>query len=647
MPRSRSSSTSSSRSRSSSKERNETRNTTQGSPLLSGQLSGRLTGSALVEHNARNGNRSLVTSERDDNSSGLEDNEGFDVFDLLGSGGANNETSEEEGEEDFGGDFSLFGPDSGDPVSGQEDDKSSNSFELTGKDLAKIKQDKPDEFKQYLDHWKKEFGEKSSSEAERNFRLLYILDKTLEDLVQLKGSEEFNANLNYWRNHSQPKQNSVLFKDLLVAQRNYELLLLINNGYNGSEGTQKAALQRIMDTHKTLGVEWEFAYYNNERAKLQPHTVLASQSGGVLSSIAGGGFALETDSNNKLEMVFPPLLVTDEDSLTVLSNMYDITRNAVAKKRPKNANEYDDLAEFKDELAKELGVKLEQPHDKLGSLRFDPQGLNLSGNPDDLNKGGYGQINIALTNDELITYSRALMVVERRAADESSENQKDYHWVYDIYDNLFKSLGVVENQSTRHLLAMELAKIVAMPSIIANNSGKEDLLQIHSNVKELFGVWVKDNAPNVILGSINPGDKESLKAILQDAGFRRSLMAIINSGVVDKIKKVTASNEVAVKTDTFFREYGETMEVEVNQLLDNVVRGIDTGESFSNPAGVEFGKETFGNGLGMRKDTFVTIPSGERRKLHLAEVRSDWMIRRMLLTSGESPQLDARTLLAS
>lgn len=76
----------------------------------------------------------------------------------------------------------------------------------------------------------------------------------------------------------------------------------------------------------------------------------------------------------------------------------------------------------------------------------------------------------------------------------------------------------------------------------------------------------------------------------------------------------------------------EIVKKEIEELFTKILPRLESGTYLVNRSDLKFGEEIFGNdqaGDGVRKETFVNVRSS-KRKLHLAEIRSGWTIRRYL-----------------
>lgn len=202
---------------------------------------------------------------------------------------------------------------------------------------------------------------------------------------------------------------------------------------------------------------------------------------------------------------------------------------------------------------------------------------------------------------------------------------------YDWLSNLANQINIyldskMDNKhlsSAKILLSKGLAGIGALPDISVDVSDG-----VASSVKEIFGIWIKDNTPNLVVSAAldDRSACEQLSGFTNDVKKRKKPRratrhaADISEMIIDALRK-SRNRVVSEKEKLAIRNEVKATLLRIHALIpvDRWIRN----ES------VHYGKETFDGihaGLGVRKDTFVNIPSGEKRKLHLAEIRSDWTI---------------------
>ena len=92
-------------------------------------------------------------------------------------------------------------------------------------------------------------------------------------------------------------------REITLAQEKYQKLLF-----------EKMGTGQIMDTHRSVGFEYEFATYEvlNKAIKIDSHNELGHSK--PISPLFNIPFKLETDSDDELEVVTPPLLIANDEN---------------------------------------------------------------------------------------------------------------------------------------------------------------------------------------------------------------------------------------------------------------------------------------------------------------------------------------------
>lgn len=450
-------------------------------------------------------------------------------------------------------------------------------------------------------------------------------------------------------------------KDITLAQEKYQKLL-----------SQKMGTSQIMDSHRSVGFEYEFATYEvlKPSLKIDSHNELGHSK--RISSLFNIPFKLETDSENELEIVTPPLLIANDNSAinkSTAKRLYQYYKDSASDLREKN----------KGKVVSTLNLASEG----FGNgWKFDPSAKNLKVSVDrkkhqDSDNEIYSQMNISLTLEETSNFmdkqSMSWVADENAETLEGSEifskayfrilnllNENDnkveeginfYLQKIDPKDSLpseeaeqiFEEIeDKVENLN--FLISRSLANSLAIPSIIFNEHfrDKELLNSLHSSVKETFGIWVKDTIQNIISGFVaeDSGTKMAMENLLKSC--KAEILEIIEqelhtdlNGAFPTVNTMFDSDHqkieerlVALKgsiPDIVRKEVNTTIDSLLSLLNDEKVKMFDYQSQFLN--------ESFNDnhsGFGVRKDTYTPITSGNKTNLNLVEIRNDESIDKFL-----------------
>lgn len=403
---------------------------------------------------------------------------------------------------------------------------------------------------------------------------------------------------------------------------------------------------QIMDMHRSLGLEYEFATFASKSGKppgIPAHVELGKSS--ALSSLFNMPFALESDTGNELEAVTPPLLVADSDT--------GINKGAANRIYMKYKHSLEALRD-KTGIGTEL-TKLDYSAAGLGdgwTFTGPMQNLCLDNRDKHLHSPGrvYSQMNISLTAEEIADFTK------ERSKEKSSLSQKAVARAFGAVLPLLEQhrdaaldAHVPDEERAEATQALNaantnlskgLAGLVSIPSILAKNEGiNQTKTSLFSSVKEYCGIWLKDSIPNLVDNTLaQAAARAAMRAVIQaaTAEVKNALDTEVNNelGLIkDDVKEwfswpfrktERAEEKLAGYKATYERELTATF----NGLLDRLNNEAPELQDTQAPV---YGQEKFGNqGLGVRKDTFVNIPGGANRKLHLAEMRKDQAIEQLL-----------------
>ena len=462
---------------------------------------------------------------------------------------------------------------------------------------------------------------------------IYMPDKQLDPEQSPQGKkptmEDLRAYNSYWSKKANPVSPNQNLISLITNQRKYETII---------SALSKNDRTFILDSHRTMGIELEFAQYAGP--DLGAHTELAVSNDSILQNVPGE-WVLETDDNQKLEIGVPPMYVIDTETgginIDVISSIRGIVKTALETSRDK----YKDggtISDFVAEMPNQgLGKNWSKKAMALSSLAFKGRTTyTYSGREEvnpalglhsgtEKNKYMYEQINLSMTAAEIAEN------IERQKIHEKVLSPRSYDWLSNLANQINIYLdSKMDNKhlsSAKNLLSKGLAGIGALPDISAHASDG-----VASSVKEIFGIWIKDNTPNLVVSAAldDRSACEQLSGFTNDVKKRKKPRratrhtADISEMIIDALRK--SRNQIFEGDVSEKEKLAIRNEVKATLLRIHALIPVDR---WIRNESVHYGKETFDGihaGLGVRKDTFVNIPSGEKRKLHLAEIRSDWTI---------------------
>ncbi len=238
---------------------------------------------------------------------------------------------------------------------------------------------------------------------------IYMPDKQLDPEQSPQGKkptmEDLRAYNSYWAKKANPVSPNQNLISLITNQRKYETII---------SALSKNDRTSILDSHRTMGIELEFAQYAGP--DLGAHTELAVSNDSILQSVPGE-WVLETDDNQKLEIGVPPMYVIDTETgginIDVISSIRGIVKTALETSRDK----YKDggtISDFVAEMPNQgLGKNWSKKAMALSSLAFKGRTTyTYSGREEvnsalglhsgtEKNKYMYEQINLSMTAAEI------------------------------------------------------------------------------------------------------------------------------------------------------------------------------------------------------------------------------------------------------
>ena len=411
----------------------------------------------------------------------------------------------------------------------------------------------------------------------------------------------------------------------------------------------------IMDRHRSVGFEYEFATYckvDGASPGLNAHVELGRSE--ELSTIFRMPFILETDENDELEAVTPPLLIADrggEINRGAANNIYAAYKASLKALRDENMPGPEDdpthLATL-DYEASGLG----------GGWEFagEMKGLCLGKRKKHATSSDhiYSQMNISLTAEEIADFTQTRSQIRSSSYQVLTEANTAIKAIFDAklgaafgaygQQNLMSEneAGMAwQNLATATTnICKGLAGLVSIPSILANNEGIGQKASLFTSVKEYCGMWLKDSIPNIVDSSLADANSRIIMQALMTAAedeVKAALGAVVDEqlkGIKDGVKEwltwpfskdSRADTKLAGYKTTFNNELATTFTAVIARLNRSAPRQIRT-QGAPGYGGEQFGEE----GLGVRKDTFVNIKSGKGRTMHLAEMRNDYVIGKLL-----------------
>ncbi len=460
------------------------------------------------------------------------------------------------------------------------------------------------------------------------------IDSFLEELIGVPvASYEID---HYKKAHGEDVKNT---KEITDAQRTYQ------NWLSGKIGSEK-----IMDTHRSVGFEYEFATYSipKEGLEIDSHKEIGHSR--QLSSLFSTPFKLETDSDNEIEIVTPPLIIADIDgeiNKEAADNIYTFYKDSAIDLRDDNLGKKIKTINLVDK-----GFGNVWKFDKAAGDLAISAGREKHADSDDQI---YSQMNISLTPGEISDFmdAQSLDWADDRDA-ETLEGTDLFSNAYFRILNLLEegSPGADEVRTLNVLISRALSNILALPSIILNQEYRDKGLldSKHSAVKETFGIWVKDTIQS-ILCYFEAEDGQTNKIVKEAVGSNVD-------GILEILEQELLTDQnIAFPRADITEEGGDKLQAEINKRnsdfadqvktearasITKIIRALE-GDDPLFDYDTKFLDESFQDddaGYGVRKDTYVEIPSGEDRSLHLAEIRGDETVEKFLQTEQDDESVE-------
>lgn len=369
----------------------------------------------------------------------------------------------------------------------------------------------------------------------------------------------------------------------------------------------------IMNCHRSIGFEFEFATYQAEKTFLS-HVLISKSK--PFSNLFKLPFMLETDIYNELEIGMPPFLISTLDNRIRKDAIYRIWM------RMKKAMSLINI-EMQGKKVEDLIATLQSQ--KLGDFWTG----NLTGEHISIAKRKkhwekqdqiYSQLNISLKASEIASF------IEKHGI--RSYKSERYEYFKETYSKLFNLfLKDLKNQQEKIAvihLCKGLSHLLAIPSLLLLKESPESMQNdrgVYSSVKEIFGVWVKDSVVNLVDSSAKDSEARIQIGLLiqQQKPNIDLIMKEQIAKAIRIIKSLTNAHE-----DYEYSAYAE-YEVTLKNILKRLKLSKPSLKAIKHTE--EYRKESFpSNGEGVRKETYTSLYTDEHEYYHLTEFRNDMQI---------------------
>lgn len=391
----------------------------------------------------------------------------------------------------------------------------------------------------------------------------------------------------------------------------------------------------ILSVHRSFGFEYEFATWEltpNNTVDVPSHTEVGKSA--PLSSLFNTPFILETDAQKELELVAPPLLAGGANGVinkTFISQVHALFVAALVAFRTTHAtaNTRVNLLPFNNHIGTGWNWNASGALIRVATARNKWAGKT--------NQIGY-QLNIALTPHEIVAQ------FQENSPGSDKEHQDVYTKILKRFHDSATYKGLISARKTAIdpailLLSKGVSNAIAIPTLSLVSKIRKPWVSgdLHSHVKDLHGIWIKDNVPNITLAAVK-GDHQAqndLRDIIlsEKDWIARHILTNIptytppkevkgeSTGIKDMRKAHTELDTVAKGGTTALKKAAE---VEAIACLDKVAERLRThDEKPTINTKTDFLAEKFDTGDGVRKDTYANIPVLGNNTLHLAELRTN------------------------
>ncbi len=414
--------------------------------------------------------------------------------------------------------------------------------------------------------------------------------------------------------------------------KNIDAILEAQKAWQDFLSKEGFAMKDIMTFHRSFGLEYEFATWEKTHVKnpdVPSHTEIAKSED--FSALFDIPFIIETDAEEELEMVCPPLLAGDvggavnttfikavhQKLITCFSDLRENDKGTVVSALPLEDQGIGSSWKFKDEASK---IKIAKVRKKWAGKKDEiAYQLNLTMKPEEIAAEIEKVKDSALSNDHGTLY--------KKIRDRFFNSKK------------YKGLGSTEKKAVNPailLMSKGISNSIAIPtlSLVAELKLPWPRGDMHSYVKDLHALWVKDSVPNVTL-SATKGDPTIMKNLEEIIDEVRGGQDLIPRDVLTNVpnyepQKPTDTKEVkAAMTKIDGDSSGHTIlkkaaEAEAIACLVEIKRRLSaSGVKMVKNDKTDFLGEKFGGGEGVRKDTYTNVGASKDSFLHLNEFRSN------------------------
>lgn len=409
-------------------------------------------------------------------------------------------------------------------------------------------------------------------------------------------------------------------KDMLDAQEEWQDFLV----------DKRVPMKDVLSVHRSFGLEYEFATWEliNQGNAVPSHTEVGESD--PLSELFDVPFILETDAQEELEVVAPPLLAGDATggvNKVFMKGAHELLMACLKDFREEHENEMVAYLPFEDEgLGKNWSWEQDAQQIQIASER-----KKWATKPDQI---GY-QLNVALTPEEIA--AEIARVQEQALSDDHGKLYKKIRQRF-LTNNAYTSLGGGRQTAVRPallILAKGLSNSIAIPTLtlVAETKSPWPRGDLHSYVKDLHGLWIKDSVPNATVSAVlgKPQARKDLESILDSVRDGQDLIprdVLTNvpayrpqgAAFTEEIEALLDELDPAENQSTRLKKAAEAEAIACLEKVKAMLGGY-VGALPKNPK-TEFLGEAFGSGAGVRKDTYANIGESQTSKLHLAEMRS-------------------------
>lgn len=426
----------------------------------------------------------------------------------------------------------------------------------------------------------------------------------LKNIEPNYSADECNSSLDILRKAHADGDFSI--NEIISAQREYQNRLF--NVFNGD-------INKIMSLNRSVGLEFEFATYKfkseEEKKQLLSHIELGKSE--CFSPLFNITFKLETDIHNELEIGIPPFLIANINGKINKRAIHRIWQKLRITMHQINTEALDCSILELMVIFKKYG---------LGNVWQ----INCGNSDVTVTKRKkhkaikyqvYSQLNISITAKEIAEfiscYGNFAYIPERF---------EYFSATYVLLYNLVATnIRTSQGQTAIVHICKGLSNLLAIPSLLLLKDQPESTqnsIGVYSGVKETFGMWVKDSILNIIDNSLTD----------QLARQEVENMLIETHSDLDKIMECQIEKAMKiVRTQFGFKEeYKSIAFTEYKKTISELLKRLNNSSPsyILNEINVLYKAEAFpAQGNGVRRDTYVNIPSPNEIKFHLAEIRND------------------------